>query len=280
MANLVLLFLFLRGKIDKRFNINMKKLFFVLLSFLFLNGAINAQELDYNENSAFKAGETINYKLKYGFFTAAEASLKVTSSNVKFNGKPTYHLTVEGSTSGSFDIFYKVRNRYDSYIDQADYMPYLYTENIREDKYTRNDRVRFYQDAKKVVGNKGTFTSPVSQTFDLVSAYYFARNLDLTGVRVGDQFTINYFLDDEITPLTIEYVGKETIKTNLGKIECIKFSPSIRPGRIFRKNSRLYLWISNDANRIPVKAQAEVVVGAITMEITSATGLREILKTK
>jgi phage gp29-like protein len=53
-------------------------------------------------------------------------------------------------------------------------------------------------------------------------------------------------------------MGKETIKTNLGKIECIKFSPSIRPGRIFRKNSRLYLWISNDANRIPVKAQAEV----------------------
>ena len=66
----------------------------------------------------------------------------------------------------------------------------------------------------------------------------------------------------------------------MGKIECIKFSPSIRPGRIFRKNSRLYLWISNDANRIPVKAQAEVIVGAITMEITSATGLKESLKIK
>jgi hypothetical protein len=64
----------------------------------------------------------------------------------------------------------------------------------------------------------------------------------------------------------------------LGKIECIKFSPSIRPGRIFRKNSRLYLWISNDANRIPVKAKAEVIVGAITMEISSATGLKENLK--
>jgi hypothetical protein len=64
----------------------------------------------------------------------------------------------------------------------------------------------------------------------------------------------------------------------LGKIECIKFSPSIRPRRIFRKNSRLYLWISNDANRIPVKAKAEVIVGAITMEISSATGLKENLK--
>jgi hypothetical protein len=258
----------------------MKKFFFVLLGFLTYHGLSNAQELDYQKNSAFKAGEAINYKLKYGFFTAAEAALKVTSSDIKFNGKPTYHLTVEGNTSGSFDIFFKVRNRYDSYIDQLDYTPYLYTENIREDKYTRNDKVRFYQDAKKIVGKKGTFTSPVTQTFDLVSAYYFARNLDLNGVKLGDQFTINYFLDDEITPLTIEYMGKETVKTNLGRIECIKFSPSIRPGRIFRKNSRLYLWISNDANRIPVKAQAEVIVGAITMEITSVSGLRETLKTK
>jgi hypothetical protein len=258
----------------------MKKLFFVLIALFFCNGLISAQQLEYNKYSAFKPGESINYKLKYGFFTAAEASLKVTATDVKFNGKPTYHLTVEGSTSGSFDIFYKVRNRYDSYIDQKEFTPFLYTENIREDKYTRNDKVRFYQESKTVLGKKGTFTSPAPQTFDLVSAYYFARNLDLAGVKTGDKFTINYFLDDEITPLTIEYVGKETIKTNLGKIECIKFSPSIRPGRIFRKNSRLYLWISNDANRIPVKAQAEVIVGAITMEITSVSGLKESLKLK
>ena len=94
---------------------------------------------------------------------------------------------VDGSTSGSFDIFYKVRNRYDSYIDQKDFTPYLYTENVREDKYTRNDKARFYQDQRKVVATKGAFKSPVSQTFDLVSAYYFARNLDLTEAKIGDK---------------------------------------------------------------------------------------------
>ena len=257
----------------------MKKTIHIFILFIFITFTANSQNLPYLKNSTFNAGETIQYKLKYGFFTAAEATIQVSETDIKFNDRPTYHLTVQGTTSGSFDIFYKVRNRYDSYIDQKNYTPYLYTENIREDNYTRNDKVRFYQTDKKIIANKGAFKTQTEQTFDLVSAYYFSRNLDLTNAKQGDKFTINYFLDDEVTPLTIEYVGKEVVKTSLGKIRCLKFSPSIRAGRIFRKGSRLYLWISDDANRIPVKAQAEVVVGAITMEISSANGLKQKLQT-
>lgn len=257
----------------------MKKILFIAFIYVFLISIVKAQTLPYLKSSTFNSGETIKYKLKYGFFTAAEATISVKKTDITFENKPTYHLNVQGSTSGSFDVFYKVRNRYDSYIDQKNFTPYLYTENIREDKYTRNDKVRFYQPDQKVVANKGTFKASTSQTFDLVSAYYFSRNLDLTGVKPGDKFTINYFLDDEITPLTIEYIGKEVVRTSLGKISCLKFSPSIRAGRIFRKGSRLYLWISDDGNRIPVKAQAEVVVGAITMEIAFASGLKQTLQT-
>ena len=257
----------------------MRKALHIFILFIFITFIANSQNLPYLKSSTFNAGETIQYKLKYGFFTAAEATIQVSETDIKFNNRPTYHLNVQGNTSGSFDIFYKVRNRYDSYIDQKNYTPYLYTENIREDNYTRNDKVRFYQTDKKIIANKGTFKTQTEQTFDLVSAYYFSRNLDLTNAKQGDKFTINYFLDDEVTPLTIEYVGKEVVKTSLGKIRCLKFSPSIRAGRIFRKGSRLYLWISDDVNRIPVKAQAEVVVGAITMEISSANGLKQKLQT-
>lgn len=256
----------------------MKNPLIILITLFFLSAIAKAQSLPYLKSSTFNAGETIQYKLKYGFFTVAEATIQVTETDIKFNNRPTYHLNVQGNTSGSFDIFYNVRNRYDSYIDEKNFTPYLYTENIHENKYTRNDKVRFYQPEQKVVANKGTFKTPTDQTFDLVSAYYFSRNLDLTGVKAGDEFTINYFLDAEITPLTIEYIGKEVVKTNLGNISCLKFSPSIRAGRIFRKGSRLYLWISDDANRIPVKAQAEIVIGAITVEITSATGLKQNLQ--
>jgi len=254
----------------------MKKIFFILT--LTLSKFIaSAQELPLKKDAVFQDGEVLSYKLKYGFITAAEATIKVLNSDLKFDNKPTYKLTVDAETSGTFDVFYKVRDHYDSYIDKTDLLPYFYQENIREGSYKRQDKARFSQDAKKVVSNRGTFTTPTTQTFDLVSAYYFARSLDITKLKTGDKFKLNYFLGDEISALEIEYIGKETVKSKLGNIRCLKFSPSIKPGRIFKKDSRLYLWVTDDGNRVPVKAQVEILVGAVTMELKSASGLKYAL---
>lgn len=254
----------------------MSKIFLFAITLLWGKGVV-AQELPFKKEAVFQQGEVLSYKLKYGFITAAEATLKVTNSDLKFDGRPTYRLSVDASTSGTFDIFYKVRDHYDSYIDKNNLLPYFYQENIREASYRRQDKARFYQDGKKVVSNRGTFTTPTDQTFDLVSAYYFARSLDVSKIKIGDKFKLNYFLGDEISALEVEYVGKETIDSKLGNIRCLKFSPSIKPGRIFKKDSRLYLWVTDDANRVPVKAQVEILVGAVTLELKSAVGLKYAL---
>jgi hypothetical protein len=85
---------------------------------------------------------------------------------------------------------------------------------------------------------------------------------------------MDYFLHDGVSKLDVQYVGKELVKTALGTFNCLKFSPSIQPGRIFKKDSKLYLWITDDANRIPVKAQVEILVGSVTLELMSAKGLK------
>ena len=245
-------------------------LFLILLA---AGQASSAQELHNVKEPVFQVGEELKYKLRYGFITAAEASIRVDYTDLKFNNKPVFHLVAEGRTAGSFNLFYKVRNRYDSYIDQTNLTPYLYTENIREANYRRSDKARFYQDQKKIVSNKGAFKSD-GQTFDVLSAYFFARSLDISKLRQGDKFSMDYFLDDGVTELQVQYVGKERIKTSLGYVNCLKFSPSIQPGRIFRKDSKLYLWITDDGNRIPVKAQVEILIGSVTLELMSAEGLK------
>lgn len=258
---------------NQTLNLGMRRsLLFVIFAFLSLNAI--AQELPFVKEPVFQAGEVLKYKLKYGFITAAEGTIKVEDSDLKFNGKPTYKLLVDGETSGTFDVFYKIRDHYDSYIDKENLKPYFYQENIREGSYRRQDKARFHQEDKKVVATKGTFATPTTQTFDLVSAYYFARSLDISKIKINDFVKLNYFLGDEVSQLEIQFVGREVIKTKLGKIRCLKFSPSIKPGRIFRKDSRLYLWVTDDGNRVPVKAQVEIIVGSVTMEIKSADGLR------
>lgn len=241
--------------------------------FLLLFNYAGAQELVKNPEAAFKVGEQLNYKLKYGFFTAAEAHLKVEESNIKFNGNPAYHIIADGNTAGSFDVFYKVRNRYETYIDKTTLLPYLYTENRHEGSWKHTDRVSFDHKNGKITAAKGTFAFK-GQVFDFPSAYYFARCLDVSKMRVGDKFDLRYFLEDSIQTLGITYVGKEKIKCALGIFNCLKFNPTIIPGRIFRKNSKLYLWITDDGNRIPVRAHVEVVVGSISMELTDAKNLK------
>ncbi|SMD05366.1 DUF3108 domain-containing protein [Pedobacter nyackensis] len=251
----------------------MRKSLLVIIG-LFLSFNILAQELPFVKEPVFQAGEVLKYKLKYGFITAAEGTLKVQNSELKFDGKPTFKLVVDGATSGTFDIFYKIRDHYDSFIDKDNLKPYFYQENIREGGYRRQDKARFQQENKKVIATQATLNTPSKQTFDLVSAYYFARSLDISKMKIGDFVKLNYFLGDEISQLEIQFVGREVVKTKLGKIKCLKFSPSIKPGRVFRKDSKLYLWITDDGNRVPVKAQVEIIVGAVTMEIKSADGLK------
>lgn len=254
----------------------MKKIH-TFISFLICSmGVAIGQTLPYLSQPTYQHGEHLTYKLKYGILSVATGTLKVEKSSLRFSNPNAFHLSAFGQTSGIFAI-YKVRNKYDSYIDGNTYLPYLYIEDIREGSYSREEYAVFDHRNQKVSGRKGTFTSPTEQFFDLLSAYYFSRNLDLSSLREGDSFKITYFLNDEVAQLGVKYVGIEKIKTPLGELECIKFSPEITPGRIFRKDSELFLWVTNDGNRIPVKAQAAILVGTVTMELVRASGLKHTL---
>lgn len=239
-----------------------------------LIGSSFAQTLPYLKEPTYQVGEVLKYKLRYGIISAATGTLSVEKSKHSFGVKNPIHLNAFGQTSGAFSKFYTVKNQYDSYIDQDTFLPILYTENIRENKYRRVEYATFDHKARKVNGKKGNFSSPSAQTFDLVSAYYFSRNLDFSKLKSGEKFKITYFLNDEVAQLGVEYIGVEKVKTVLGELECIKLSPEITPGRIFKKSSRLYLWVTNDGNRIPVKAQVEILIGSVTMELVSADGLK------
>ena len=107
--------------------------------------------------TAFKAGEQLSYKLKYGFFTAAQAHLKVEESNIRFDGKPAYHIIADGNTAGTFDVFFKVRNRYQSYIDKETLLPYLYTESRHEGSWSHTDKVSFDHKQGRITADKGVF---------------------------------------------------------------------------------------------------------------------------
>ncbi|TFF38427.1 DUF3108 domain-containing protein [Mucilaginibacter psychrotolerans] len=253
----------------------MKKYYIVLL-LLAVFAMARAQEAQKTDEVAFQAGEQITYKLKYGIFSAAEAVIKVENSAQKFDGKPALRIYSTATTLGTFNLLFKVRNQYQTFIDPHTLLPYYYSEERKEGGYKHSDKVIFDHDKGEITANSGKYPFSGS-VFDFLSAYYFARNVDVSGLKINDKLDMRYFLEDGIHTLTITYLGKEQVKCGLGTFNCLKFNPTIIPGRIFRKNSKLYLWITDDKNRIPVKAHVELIVGSLVMDLTQASGLKYAL---
>jgi len=238
-----------------------------------IESAKNFDQLPSKTNVAFKEGEVLTYRMHYGALNAGVAVLEVKPDLLDVNGRKVYHIVCSGYTRGSADWFFKVRDRYETYMDKDALLPWMFVRSVNEGGYKFNQNYAFNHYTKKVdVGDGEKFDIPLGVQ-DMVSAFYSARNLDLSNAKEGDLFSLNCFLDKEIWPLKIKFIGKETIETDIGKYRCLKFRPIVQKGRVFKKEEDLNVWITDDKNHTIMRAQANVIIGSIKMDITSVKNL-------
>lgn len=231
------------------------------------------KELPSKTNEAFKEGEILSYRLHYGIMDAGVAVLEVKPDVLDVSGRKVYHVVGNGYSKGTFDWFFKVRDRYESFIDKDALLPWMFVRRVDEGGYKINEDYTFNHYTNKVDVGKGEKVEIPSGTQDMVSAFYAARNLDLSGAKEGDVFTISTIVDKEMWPMKIRYVGKETIETDIGKFKCLKFRPIVQKGRIFKREDDLNVWITDDKNHIPLRAQAKLLIGSVKLDIMSAKNL-------
>ena len=105
---------------------------------------------------------------------------------------------------------------------------------------------------------------------------YFPRD----EFKINESFVINMFFDNDNYVFKLKYLGKELVETKFGKIECLKFIPMVQSGRIFKEQESVTIWISNDKNRIPIRVQADVIVGSIKADLENFKNLKYPFKIK
>ena len=86
-------------------------------------------------------------------------------------------------------------------------------------------------------------------------------------MKPGDKIPFSMFLDNQVYDLYIRYVGKETIKTKYGKFRAIKIKPLLIKGTIFEGGEKMTVWISDDANHIPVRVESPISVGSVKVDM-------------
>jgi hypothetical protein len=259
-------------------------IFVLLLLFISAYSNLYGQNLRSHPNNAFGKNEFLLYKVYYnsvltGNVNAGEATITVHDKGKKMFDRPVWHIVGEGKSKGAFNWFYKVRDRFETYVDQEALVPYLFVRRTREGSYKRDDDVYFFHDQKLAVSRKASKPIPANIQ-DFVSALFFMRTLSLSDFRADSSYHIDFLLDDSVYVSKILYRGTEVIETGIGKIRCHKFSPMMATGEVFADAYPVHVWVSDDENHVPILAEAKVIVGSIKMELIEFKHLKNPMRAR
>ena len=251
--------------------------FKLLVVLLLLVGNLFAQSYRKIENNAFTRGEKLTFRIAFnsaltGNIVAGKATLEITPENKTFNNRNTYHIVGQGRTSGIVEIFFKIDDRFDSYIDEDAIIPWQFSRRTRENRYRKDDIVNFRQDDKLAVSLSRIMKVPANVQ-DMISAFYYTRTLEVSKMKPGDSFLVPFFLDDSVYQSRVEFTGRATVKTKLGKFRCMVFKPMVATGQAFDDPHPITLWVTDDANHLPILIESEQVVGRARIELISYEGL-------
>lgn len=252
----------------------MRKLISAAIIAMLFSGATFAQ-IHMNEKFVYVGSYNMS-----GLMTQL-AQINIQTQPIKTSKSTYLHLSVTASTFSKWDNFFKIRDLYESYVDPTTLKPSLYKRNVLEGSYKKTEKYTF--------ASSGTVNSTVSKrdraavsksfkvggsTTDIVTVIFKLRKLDLSKYSPGQVIPFTIVFDEKEYPVSVKYMGKETITNvgNLGTKECYKLSIAARTNALRGKDKNL-VWLTADANKVPALIKFSIPVGTGQVKLTSASGL-------
>ncbi len=223
-----------------------------------------------------------SYSLVWGGVQAAHVDAQCVSSAAKNEIRSTFKAT----TTGAARALYKLDATHVSVLNRFTLHP-IYLEqtelNSRKHTFSRVDftpaeAVRVDRDLKKdehdptAIGKTRHYRYP--ELYDMQGILFYLRSLPLAS---GDEKTLPFMTSGSPYLATVKVLGRSRVKVKAGEfaaIECsLKLEKVNKDGMLEpRKGFKSALaWISDDANRLLVKAESEVFIGSVSLELEQVT---------
>ena len=236
---------------------------------------------------SFRGGEKFTFAThyKWGPVNSDVAKVYVTLDSTQVGGVPVYHCRVFGQTARFYDMFFKVREDFQSWFTCDGLRPVRFTRDTREGGYTCTNKYRYvrnvaepYIAASVKTSRKGAYSARIPLTdctYDIPSLFYMARNIDFSKIREGDNHPITFAIDEDTYTIGFIYRGKTERKVSgVGTVRCHLFSVGVVAGNVFPENADSQRWISDDDNRIPVWFETPINPGTVRGRLQSWSGLK------
>ncbi len=209
----------------------------------------------------FNVGEELTYRVKFGKIPVGTARMHVAGVEV-VRGHPTFHLvfTIDGGLP-----FFRVHDRYDSWIDTLTLASRRHVQEIREGGYKRNRRYEIFPEERAYRENDDTtLTASVDSPLDEGSFIYFIRTVR---VPVGQTREFQQYFKPDRNPVVIRALRRDTVEVPSGRYPTVVVRPSIRANGLFAEDGRAELWVSDDAKRMLIRMESKFAGFSLSLEL-------------
>lgn len=222
----------------------------------------------------FRAGETLTYDVGWSsFVTAGTATVSVKEKKPSY-GSTAYYIVAEGRPTPLLSKMYTLYYKADTLLDTYSLLPQRGSLYSEEGKRKRMKTTVFNQARKQATYEIETRTLVKKDlaipgfTQDALSAVYVLRSIPF---KPGEKFNMPVSDNGNVYRVQMQVGAIEPVKTGLGVINGLKITPVIS-GPDKSSPRGLALWISNDARRLPLKMEAQLMVGKFTVTLRQVTG--------
>ena len=270
----------------------MKTLRIFLLSVLLLGAgtaasAQNARCLPARADGVdpYQDGEKIVFNVSYNWHAVQTdvAKANLTADRTTLNGEPVWHTALTMKTAPFFDVFFKIRESFESWFGLKGVEPRRFLRETREGDYHCINDYQYDHKAKVIRAHLEYWDKeqvdmdiPFGDcTYDVTSLFYYARRMDYENLKPGTVYKISFAIDREVQTVNLTYRGQENkYIRGVGTIATRKFGLSLKKGEVFEGNEDAILWFSDDDNRLPVAFMAPLKVGAMNGRLASYESCR------
>jgi hypothetical protein len=221
--------------------------------------------------NAYSVPEKLVFDLTWTGIKAGTATQEI----VRENGVTRIISTAR--SAAWISVFFPVEDRIETVLDDSESagpgLPKTYRMMIHEGR-TRRDKEIIFDHAKQIAlyldhlnGEKKSFNIE-KDTLDTLSSFYHLRSMPL---EVGKSVFVTVFDGKRLWNTEIRVLRKEKIETCLGRFNTIVVQPLMKAEGIFDKRGDMYIWLTDDARRLPVKMKTKVPVGSITATLVGGS---------
>ncbi|MCD6598865.1 MAG: DUF3108 domain-containing protein [Bacteroidales bacterium] len=240
------------------------KAYIIFLSLILLSGI--SQEESYKVPDYF--GEVMHYNVRYGILNIGRATISFTDDSL---GRG-HHIKAEAKSVGIVRFFKSINYCFECCMDTITGLPINASMSLADRRCRVYNETTFdhhsREDSSIVYCQMSGMHVVPKNIYDLLTAYfYFRQNHIPITVKTGQDAVMKIYIADILWDLRLKYVGRETIKTMYGKIECLKFIPSTVAGNFFKNDDDMTVWFTDDTAHIPVRLRMNLIVGAVNGDL-------------